>query len=579
MATRKQRTLNRAKRAVKTFTPALQAIKKIASPLVKTLPYTLKQKSPVFKEGRDMLKANALHFNANLLQTPQAKNYSPAPSPFPNLNVLKKPSSGLRGPSSPVPLSYLSSGSTITEPQSKPEINIESTEDTVDTIDTPIDTIKTTISPPVTSASTTSAQGQAPKGVSTVGGSPRSYVVGANQIEDPVYKNLMRELRATAQTDINEDDIKRRTIREYQAQLNAVNSVYNDLLARAELGGQQNLGTERAIQARSGLLGSDFGASRTQAVQKETRQEVGGIEAQRSMDLSNIYEGSRVSAQNEIKRLRDLKSSSVEGYLEALNTERDVMDKGLSQIAMDAVSQGFTVDTMGEDAINSLARDWKTSKEVVRNKLREAESATAVAPEYFNLSEGQSRYMIDPQTGEAVMVARSAKTYKPTTGGSTGDTRYGGVALSKTQQGKVDQLNSVMSSLDEYRALYDSLTTQGGHRLTGKSAGDLAGFYNALMFQIAQASGTGALQAPDRQIVESMVPNPTTIKGATKAKIRGGKTGALGSIDQARKVFENSKNAIIGTVEEAPQSSGITEDEYEELKSLGYSEEETQELI
>lgn len=118
--------------------------------------------------------------------------------------------------------------------------------------------------------------------------------------------------------------------------------------------------------------------------------------------------------------------------------------------------------------------------------------------------------------------------------------------LTAAQQTTRDSLNAVMASLSGYRALYDQLVGPSGALPTGVAAGRLSGAYNALIFQIAQAAGTGALQAADREVVEAMIPNPTTGSGIIGTFLKGGKQGALGSIDEANKVFQNKLDTIGG---------------------------------
>jgi hypothetical protein len=121
-------------------------------------------------------------------------------------------------------------------------------------------------------------------------------------------------------------------------------------------------------------------------------------------------------------------------------------------------------------------------------------------------SVGEGSTIFDRITGKPIYTA--PKTYAPGTGSSTVD-------LTASQKSRVDQLNAVTGSLKYYRNLYNQLVGDSGINLTGADAGRIAGAYNTLLFQVAQAAGTGALQAADREVVENMIPNPTTVGGAT----------------------------------------------------------------
>jgi hypothetical protein len=188
-----------------------------------------------------------------------------------------------------------------------------------------------------------------------------------------------------------------------------------------------------------------------------------------------------------------------------------------------------------------------------------------VTPEPFELSEGQSRYEYDPATGQYREIASKAKTYAPSTTGADGAR-----AFTATQKSNIDYLNSLMASLESYKNLYDSLVGQRGTNLVGEDAGRLAGAYNALLFQIAQAAGTGALQAADREVVEAMIPNPTALSAAFGNVARGGKAGGLGAIAEARNLFENRRNAIISGSIPSTLDAGASGNARELIRNAGY---------
>jgi uncharacterized protein YjbJ (UPF0337 family) len=72
--------------------------------------------------------------------------------------------------------------------------------------------------------------------------------------------------------------------------------------------------------------------------------------------------------------------------------------------------------------------------------------------------------------------------------------------------------------------------------------------YNDIIFQVAQAEGTGALQEADRKVVESMLPDVSTLNPLAIAGqiTRGGKEGNLASFDTILKSAENRINRLSG---------------------------------
>lgn len=131
------------------------------------------------------------------------------------------------------------------------------------------------------------------------------------------------------------------------------------------------------------------------------------------------------------------------------------------------------------------------------------------------------------------------------------------VKLTASQKTARDTLDAVLTSLDSYKNLYSRLVGSTGVKLTGPDAGSLSGAYNTLIFLIAQAAGTGALQAADREVVEAMIPNPTSVSGAIGGSTKGGREGGINAIDQARAMFVNKKNSIGGSAP-APQTAPTT---------------------
>lgn len=121
----------------------------------------------------------------------------------------------------------------------------------------------------------------------------------------------------------------------------------------------------------------------------------------------------------------------------------------------------------------------------------------------------------------------------------------GGVNLSSPQKTAINQVDTVLTSMDDYSKLYSTLVNKGGGKIFGEDASRLNGAYNALIFQIAQAAGTGALQAADREIVEKMIPLPTNVFSSFGQQFKGGRTGGLSAISEARNLMVNKKGAIL----------------------------------
>lgn len=121
------------------------------------------------------------------------------------------------------------------------------------------------------------------------------------------------------------------------------------------------------------------------------------------------------------------------------------------------------------------------------------------------------------------------------------------VQLTTAQKTKLDSAVQVVDQLKAYRDLYNQKVGGSGVNLTGADAAELRGASANLMFAVAQAVGTGALQAADRAVIERSIPDPTSLTSSAGTLLRGGKEGGLSALDNLISTFENKVNYYTGT--------------------------------
>lgn len=273
--------------------------------------------------------------------------------------------------------------------------------------------------------------------------------------------------------------------------------------------------------------------------------------------------------QSQYNRIAQEAPAALQGA--APNVQNSV--RAASAGALDPTIQGAadSQQTFGEqirgfgDLINNarqFAKDYESSQNALKAEARDnlllavqlggAEGLDAIKKENPNIFKIAG---LDEET--LVSAARSKQAYERSLERAKLDKdKADTLALGTAQKTAVNNLDAVLTSLTSYRNLYDSLVGESGANLFGSDAGSLSGAYNALLFQIAQAAGTGALQAADREVVEAMIPNPTSIRGGVGGAVRGGKQGGLNAIDEAAKIFQNKLAAIQSTTTNSPTTGG-----------------------
>lgn len=211
-------------------------------------------------------------------------------------------------------------------------------------------------------------------GSQTTGGGARQMGIAGTQINDPVLENLLEQYGKDAQLDIDLDSIRKNNRRQAQAEINSINAIYSDLVGRAVRTGQESMGSERAMQARSGTLASSFGQGAMQTQAENTDRNVGEIENQRTQAIADIYSRSESRAMEEFTKLQDLRTSGVEGYLQAMELQKESKDKGLDETAQYIALNGMTGDDLGVEGLQKLAKDWGTTPMAVYNRIASKKS-------------------------------------------------------------------------------------------------------------------------------------------------------------------------------------------------------------
>ena len=88
---------------------------------------------------------------------------------------------------------------------------------------------------------------------------------------------------------IDEDQLRTDTEDKFQSEIDAINRMYAEKMAAAELDAEGRLGSTGAIQARRGLLGSDFGATQKTRIISANQAIFDTIDAQKTNELVGVY--------------------------------------------------------------------------------------------------------------------------------------------------------------------------------------------------------------------------------------------------------------------------------------------------
>lgn len=217
--------------------------------------------------------------------------------------------------------------------------------------------------------STTPAVGGLSKALGQIGGGMRGEGIAGTDIKDDYYANLLNQLEKDGQDNPDLNDIRRKNEQRAQAEINSINAIYSDLVGRAQRTGEESMGSERAMQARSGTLASSFGQGALQTQAENTDKNVGEIENQRASTIADVYARSNENALNEFQTMKQLKAQDFETYQAVQAQEKSILENGLNDMAEYIALQGLSAEDLDMDGLKKIAKDWKSTPQKVYNSI------------------------------------------------------------------------------------------------------------------------------------------------------------------------------------------------------------------
>lgn len=269
--------------------------------------------------------------------------------------------------------------------------------------------------------------------------------------EDPSYEDLYPE--------IDESAVRRNQLKLFQGQIDATNAIYDDMLAEERLAGQGRLGTGRAIAARGGLLGSDFGAAQKDRIVGANTQAERAVQNERNAKIGSIMGTMRQAVADELVQKRQARQQGAENYISYLASSRERKQSNAKLAAQSILNAGIDIADMDEAEIAAIgkeaglsAQDIIMAYQSVQSSLDEAGLETRKTEAEIKKIEadiakgklitiGEGTMLYDTETGETF---KNPKTYAP---GSGGGLSVGGRTLSSDMVADVhDTLNSTRGS-------------------------------------------------------------------------------------------------------------------------------------
>jgi hypothetical protein len=161
------------------------------------------------------------------------------------------------------------------------------------------------------------------------------------QYTDPVQE-YYDSLDRTAPTADDQAKIREDARKAMQAYIDSINSYYAGLVGQEQQAGEGRLGQTRAINARSGLMGSDFGEANTAETRKYNEANVKALQDEQNVRIQEVNGKIDQRARDEIAAQKAQALGNSEKYITRLSQNQESARNDLKTLAKSGAAMDKT---------------------------------------------------------------------------------------------------------------------------------------------------------------------------------------------------------------------------------------------
>jgi hypothetical protein len=283
---------------------------------------------------------------------------------------------------------------------------------------------------------------------------------------DNVVNQRVSKYKSESEKDIDENAIRKSFKDRIQGSIDAINQTYASMLGNAQIRGRNNQGVSRAINARSGLLGSDFALADEMNLNRANQDVENSIEAERLGLVQRLLMDAEGKADTSIKEARQSKMDAMDKLMESITT-RDTRSAGkASKLAQYLVVSGVkSADEITDSDLATIRDTYGVDPATFMSEFDKARTArdtlenTLNKDRYKTISDGTQLY--DTQTGKII---ENTKNFAPTKGGLS--SVLGGTGVTDVYDAMERIANIESKGSGDYKAM--GPVTEKGNRAYGR---------------------------------------------------------------------------------------------------------------
>lgn len=355
-------------------------------------------------------------------------------------------------------------------------------------------------------------------------------VPGGNPELDAAYDAQGRLIQGT-QAPIDEQSIRDQTMKRFQAEIDAVTQYYNEVKrqrqAEESVRGLGRVGTGVAVQARRGLIGSDFGNAQGATVDNYNASVQDGIaravDSERNNAVQEILGKARIESQKEIDAKLAARTKGAQDYIDFLKGAATRKDDRANSAIANLIASGQEPDNATYDALaKELGIDVSTLKTKYKEKSDAAKAESAKNAPKPIVIEGVGYLLQDDGT------------YKPITPKKTEtpvSKEVGGILYERQGDGT-------------YKAVTPAASAKPLTRQVGKVL--MTSLDNGATWQPAKTSSSSGLPAPKAPVPTGTGTRTTTTKTTTTPNATAEMKTLQQRVGQGVMYNENGNAIVVG---------------------------------
>lgn len=217
------------------------------------------------------------------------------------------------------------------------------------------------------------------------------------------------------------DQIKSDYLAKYQTQIDAVKQLYADQINKAKQVGMNQLGQVGAIQAKTGLGGSNIATSQDAGVQQNTQDNISTLNAKETQAINDIINNVESKANADYSLKTDAADKILSNYQKSKLLRDEANKANISGLAEDLYARGIDPATLSQDAWNQIKTKFTdldpnavvSSYQQYKQEQDKAKN-TADKDRYINIGDGTQVY--DTKTGKIIASNEKERNVDPFSG-------------------------------------------------------------------------------------------------------------------------------------------------------------------